>query len=400
MRIALAYFGLECKKSIKVLGSSIICMMLMLLILIAGVAAVSYTLLQTPAFQKIKVAVVIPEEEQKVKIATRYISRMDSVKSVCDFEYMNQEKAMRELEEGNVSVMIEFPLNFYEDVYVGKNTPAIIYFPKERTLGSEVFQGLLTAGVSFLQISEAGVYATLDVASEYPVYLSGQHVGDYVAALYVDEVFEREDVFSRLVLSPTGKVGYVQYYFVSAMLLVLLMCGLNYGYLYQPATKSVEQKLRIYGVGPFKMTVMKITLMTGMLWFSGMILYLAGCIITSRTEIELVSFRVGAVGGLLLLCLLVAAYFHAVYAVAGSRQGTVLLLCFNLIMILCSGLLVPLAYFPAMVQSLGDWIPVTHWSRFCTEILFGKGNAIEWLPLGALFLGGCGIGVWALWKKG
>lgn len=399
MGIALAYFGLECKKSIKVLGSSIICMMLMLVILVAGVAAVSYTLLQAPAFQKVKVAVVIPEDEQKVKIATRYISQMDSVKSVCDFEYMNQEKAMKELEKGNVSVMIEFPLNFYEDVYVGKNTPAIIYFPKERTLGSEVFQGLLTAGVSFLQTSEAGVYATLDVAAEYPVYLS-QHVGDYVAALYVDEVFDRGDVFNQSVLSPTGKVGYIRYYFISAMLLVLLMCGLNYGYLYQKDTKSVEQKLRIYGVGPFKMTVMKIIIMTGMLWFSGMVLYLAGCIITSRTEIELVSFRLGAAAGLLLLCLFVAAYFHAVYAVAGSRQGTVLLLCFNLIMILCSGLLIPLSYFPEVIQSLGEWIPVTYWSRFCTEILFGKANAIEWLPLWVLFLVGSGIGVWALWKKG
>lgn len=375
-------------------------MVLMLVILVAGVAAVSYTLLQAPAFHKIKVAVVIPEEEQKVKIATRYISQMDSVKSVCDFEYMNQEKAMKELEEGNVSVMIEFPLNFYEDVYVGKNTPAIIYFPKERTLGSEVFQGLLTAGVSFLQTSEAGVYATLDVASEYPVYLSGQHVGDYVAALYVDEVFERGEVYSQSVLSPTGKVGYVQYYFVSAMLLVLLMCGLNYGYLYQPGTKSVEQKLRIYGVGPFKMTVMKIIIMTGMLWFSGMVLYLAGCAITSHTEIELVSLSTGGAAGLLLLCLFVAAYFHAVYAVAGSRQGTVLLLGLNLIMVLCSGLLIPTAYFPELIQHLGDWVPVTHWSRFCTEVLFGKGNAIEWLPLGALFLGGSGIGVWALWKKG
>lgn len=399
MRVALAYFILECKKSAKVFGKSIISMMLMLAILIAGVAVVSYTLLQAPAFQKVRVAVVIPEEETLIEVGTRYISGMESVESICEFDYMDHDTALDELAQGNVQAMIEFPVNFFDDVYHGKDTPVTIMFPKEGNRSTEVFKGLLTAGISILQTSEAGVYAMMDVADDYPVRLTDAYVGDYMATIYAKEALGRGKVFEQFVLSPTGRINHVQYYFVSLVILILLMSGLNYGHLYRANRRSVEQRLRIYGVGPLKMTMIKIAIMAGSSWVVGMLLYIGGCIITSRTEMELVSFDAGAVGGLLLLCLSIAAYFHAMYAIAGgSKQGTVLLLCANFIMILCSGLLVPMAYLPEVVQQVGAWTPVTFWNRYYTGLVFDKIYMKEIVQVFVLFFLGSGIGVTVLWK--
>ncbi len=400
MKVAFAYFILECKKSAKVFGKSIISMVLMLAILIAGVAVVSYTLLQAPAFQKVRVAVVIPEEEKLIEVGTRYISGMESVKSICEFEYMDHGAAMDALVKGNAQAMIEFPLNFFEDVYYGRNTPAIIYFPREGSSSTEVFKGLLTAGVSILQTSEAGVYALLDMTDLYPVAITGVNIGEHIAAIFAKEALARGKSFEQLVLSPTGSINHLQYYFVAVVLLILLMSGLNFGHLYKENRRSVEQRLRIYGVDPLKMSAIKIVIMTVTNWIVGSLLYVGICFIASRAELDLVEFDRGVLGGLFLLCFSIAAYFHAVYSVSGGgKQGTVLLLCTNFIMILCSGLLVPIAYMPQGIQQISKWMPVTYWNQYYTGLVFDQIHRGEMLPVLVLFALLGGIGVTALWKK-
>ena len=148
MKILFTYFILEYKKSIKVLGKSMISIMLMLILLVTSVAAVSYITLQSQVFQKINVAIVIPEEEKELRAITQFASAMDSVQSICEFQYIESEKAWREMQSGGIQAIIEFPTNFYEDVYVGNNTPANIYFPRQSPLNVIVFRELLTTAVS------------------------------------------------------------------------------------------------------------------------------------------------------------------------------------------------------------------------------------------------------------
>lgn len=67
-----------------------------------GVTAVSYGLLQSQVFQKVNVAITIPETEAEMKIVTRYVSNMDSVKSICKFYYYDESTAWEEMEKGSV----------------------------------------------------------------------------------------------------------------------------------------------------------------------------------------------------------------------------------------------------------------------------------------------------------
>lgn len=394
MKLFLTYFVLEYKKSIKVLGKSIVGMVLMFAVLIAGVAAVSHTILQSQAVQKVEVAVVIPKEEKQVRLVAQYISNMDSVKSICNFRYMDEENAWNELENGNIQAIIDFPENFYEDVYVGRNTPADIYFSKQETLNAGVFQGLLTAGVSFLQTSEAGVYASLGVAHEYPTQIPVEEIGDYIAALYAKEIMNRGDVFEKEILSAIGTVDYNQYYFSAGVLLILLMSGLNYGYLYRKRNKALEQKLYIYGLGKWKTSLVKILIMSGILWSIGMIIYLAGC------AFEVLFFDSAVIPGMFLLCISIAVYFHIIYLIAGSSlRGTVFLLLVNLIMILCSGLVIPTAYFPELWGNIGKWMPLNLWSRYHIQMILGELQKVEIGKILGFIALETGIGVAVLWKE-
>lgn len=92
----------------------------MLLLIAGGVLAVSLVMKDAGVFQTAEIGVVIPEDEAQTKMVAQFISAMDSVKSVCHFQYLNQDKAMASLEKGTLDAVLSLPEQFYEDVDSGK----------------------------------------------------------------------------------------------------------------------------------------------------------------------------------------------------------------------------------------------------------------------------------------
>ena len=140
MRVFFNYLFLEYKRSIKVLTKSLASLCTLVILVAVGVSACSYMLLQTQLFHFIDVGVVIPEEEKITKLIAQYISSMDSVQSVCNFKYLEQDEAIEKLQTNEVQAVIELPENFYEDIDTGENTPATIYLPEDAPFRVEVFQ--------------------------------------------------------------------------------------------------------------------------------------------------------------------------------------------------------------------------------------------------------------------
>ena len=167
MRFFLRYLSLEGKKSLIAARKSMVKFIVMLLLIAGGSLAVSLVMRDAGVFQTAEIGVVIPEDEAQTKMVAQFISAMDSVKSVCHFQYLDQGEAMASLEEGTLDAVLSLPEQFYEDVDSGKNTPATIYFPENAPLNTKVFGELVTDGVSLLRTAEAGVYAAYDTAQIY-----------------------------------------------------------------------------------------------------------------------------------------------------------------------------------------------------------------------------------------
>ena len=190
MRFFLRYLSLEGKKSLIAARKSMVKFIVMLLLIAGGVLAVSLVMKDAGVFQTAEIGVVIPEDEAQTKMVAQFISAMDSVKSVCHFQYLNQDKAMASLEKGTLDAVLSLPEQFYEDVDSGKNTPATIYFPENAPLNTRVFGELVADGVSLLRTAEAGVYATYDTAQIYQAEISRDQIGDVISELYIYEAFD------------------------------------------------------------------------------------------------------------------------------------------------------------------------------------------------------------------
>ena len=373
MKTWIAFFIVECKRTWKTLLKSIGNFCACLLLTAALVAVFSALMQNAQVFHKVNIGIAIPKGESISRLATQYISSMDSVRSVCDFYYLDEKEAVEQLKQGTLQAVVVLPEGFYHDVQVGINPPAQIYFPKDAAQNTQVFEELVTAGVSFLQTAEAGVYAALDTASYYGVELQGAGLGDTIAYLFANQMLKRDSVYSAQMLSPLGNLSVVEYYYAAGFVILLMMCGIQFGFLYGKRKRSVKDKLKIRGVGSIRQSVVKVLVMTMFLYVTGILYYFAGIGIASRTKTYFVLYQGKIWYVLLFLCLGIAIYFHVLYELAGtSSQAAVFVFAVNIITIIGTGVLIPEAYLGREIAGISRFLPMKYWNAYAAGILEGE----------------------------
>lgn len=373
MKTWIAFFIVECKRTWKTLLKSIGSFCACLLLTAVLVAAFSAIMQNAQVFQKVNIGIAIPEGESISRLATQYISSMDSVRSVCDFYYLDEQEAVEQLKQGTLQAVVVLPEGFYHDVQVGINPPAQIYFPKDAVQNTQVFEELVTAGVSFLQTAEAGVYAALDTASYYGIELQGAGLGDTIAYLFVNQMLKRDSVYSARMLSSMGNLSVAEYYYAAGLVILLMMCGIQFGFLYGKRNRSVEDKLKICGVGSIRQSVVKILVMTEFLYVTGLLYYFAGIGVAGWTKTYFVFYQGTTWYALLLLCLGIAIYFQVLYELSGSSsQAAVFVFAVNVITIIGAGVLIPEAYLGKEIAGISRFLPMKYWNVYAAGMLEGE----------------------------
>lgn len=373
MKTWIAFFIVECKRTGKTLLKSIGSFCACLLLTAVLVAAFSAIMQNAQVFQKVNIGIAIPEGESISRLATQYISSMDSVRSVCDFYYLDEQESVEQLKQGTLQAVVVLPEGFYHDVQVGINPPAQIYFPKDAAQNTQVFEELVTAGVSFLQTAEAGVYAALDTASYYGIELQGAGLGDTIAYLFVNQMLKRDSVYSARMLSSMGNLSVAEYYYAAGLVILLMMCGIQFGFLYGKRNRSVEDKLKIRGVGSIRQSVVKILVMTEFLYVTGLLYYFAGIGVAGWTKTYFVFYQGTTWYALLLLCLGIAIYFHVLYELSGSSsQAAVFVFAVNVITIIGAGVLIPEAYLGKEIAGISRFLPMKYWNVYAAGMLEGE----------------------------
>ena len=95
-----------------------------------------------------------------------------------------------------------------------------------------------------------------------------------------------------------------------------------------------------------------------------------------------------------------AGFFHFIYELSQNGAfGALLLLFLNVGMVLCSGLMIPRAYFSETVQRIGSYLPVTFWSDFIQNVLYDTIDSKQiGILMGIIFME-ISAGAVIVWKK-
>ena len=87
----------------------------------------------------------------------------------------------------------------------------------------------------------------------------------------MNQMLKRDSVYSARMLSSMGNLSVAEYYYAAGLVILLMMCGIQFGFLYGKRNRSVEDKLKIRGVGSIRQSVVKILVMTEFLYVTGLL---------------------------------------------------------------------------------------------------------------------------------
>ena len=113
MNSMLIYLYLEWKKSLRLVKKMVVAVSLLLVILTVGVAATTFAMTKANVMTKVPVGILVPESEIQTRIVVQFASTLDSVQSICEIVYYDEEELlMQDLRDGDIQAGIVFPDHF------------------------------------------------------------------------------------------------------------------------------------------------------------------------------------------------------------------------------------------------------------------------------------------------
>lgn len=352
MSARLVYLKLElkraCKKLPHIIAGAIV------LILLAGTVAflASKMLYGEQASGRITVGVVLPEGDALAKKVMEMAGSLESVKSICDFEYMGREESLEKLKSGQIYAVMEVPEGFVQDIINGTNTPVRIILTAAPGLESRIFKELTDAWAKTLGASQAGIYAGDDFCVLEGMTDSIPRLEADLNKIFLGYSLPRMDYFKNVHVTATGDVDTVHFYGISAAVLFLILCAIPVSSYLAPAGLAMRQKLALIGIG--NPTVIGVRILgLGLLMAAVALPALAaaggfGWLTWSLPA----ALAIGAV------CLAASSMVVFLYQAAGSLMGGVMLLFLAaVIMHFLSGGFLPLVFLPESFRAAAPVLP-------------------------------------------
>ncbi len=348
------YMILEIKRALKTLPRFLTGAIVLIFLLGTIVFSASKAIYGEAAMGRITVGVVLPHDDQLAKTAISMLSSMDSVKSICDFEYIAEEEGRERLNQNNIHALMLVPDGFVSDIISGANTPIQIILPDHGGIESMVFKELADAGARTLSVAQASIYAADEICIMYQIPNAVSEVEEHLNKIYFNYSLPRDDYFRHYQVSAINDVTALQYYGISAVVLCLFFCGIPLSAICIPEKKVLMQKLKLFGIGIQKQILAKIISAAILLW----IIIAVGIIVLCG--LKFISFKPVFIPVMILLSLTISSVIVAVYQITVSQiVGVMCLFWLTIGMMFLSGGLIPAVFMPESVRQLAPLMPTT-----------------------------------------
>lgn len=352
MWMHLVYLKLELKRAWKRLPH--LYAGAIMLLFMAGVIALlsSRMLYGDQVVGRVAVGVSLPREDVLAKQVIKMISSLESVGSICDFEYMDRESCFEELDKGKLYAVLDVPEGFVEAIMNGTNIPVKVWLSEDGGVEGKLFRELADAGALTLSASQAGIYAGNEL---YHIMGLEEAIGELERDLnerYMDYSLGRAGYFRYQDVRATGDVSTAQFYKISVYVLFLFLGAIPVSGYLQPLKRAVRQKLKVSGIGTGYQVAVKMTAM-GFLLAAGTLPVLLAAMWLGQADGSLILAAVWV-----LSCGTAGAVVVLLYQLAGNLLGGIMLLFFVItIQHFLAGGFLPLVFLPASLQRIAVWLP-------------------------------------------
>lgn len=362
--IGIRYYFMQSKRAMKNLPYVILYLTVMAILSLALFKACVSTLATEGLVGKINIGIVLPKDDETADFAVSLVTSMDSVSSMCEFQYLDEASGREALKQQEIYALVLIPENLLEDILVGINTPVTILSIDQHGVETDLFREFAQMGIDLLGYAQMGVYAVDEYCAQDERFSQvASEMNLAINEFYIRYTFSRLALFKEKEISATGEFSFVMYYLCAGIVLLSILAGVPLAFYFGQHNMAFLQVCKTRGLNAWKRIVLTY-LAIAVVWCGfvslGYWLYRVIAIHTA-TSLQLSSDVWSA---MLIMSASMIAFIQCIYKITQEKVWGILLLFFGTIaMMFVSGGFIPLAFLPNVFKNIAIWLPTTYWIR-------------------------------------
>lgn len=248
MRTFLVYLKLELKRALRILPWTAAGAMVLAGLLGAIALFTVRTLEGGEELNKLKVGVILPEEDALAEKAVSMLGSLESVENICQFIFVDWEEGQTRMKDGELACLMAVPDNFVGSIIDGSNNPVTILFDGPLGVEEQIFKELTEAGAGTLSSAQAGIYAANHMHGLYGIPADIQEAENYLNAKYLGYSMDRSIHFRSRQVWAAGDVPLAYHYTAAGIVFLLLFSGIPAAGLFAGESQAKREKLYLLGI--------------------------------------------------------------------------------------------------------------------------------------------------------
>ncbi len=228
MKKSLAYSIVQIKRVIRVMPKSMGITLILGCFIVLMATVFVYSQEHSEEKTKVSIGLVGDLEESYLGFGIRAIKALDSSRFAIDFIELEEQEAIRKVEQGQLQSYIKVPEGFLEAIRRGKLEPLVYVSP----MGNQMLSGMIVNEVvksvsSLMKDTQNAVFAMQDYIKERgPLQEYSTHT-NAISVRYLDFILARPSVFELKELGVSGSQLSIEAYYVCGFsILFLLLWGM------------------------------------------------------------------------------------------------------------------------------------------------------------------------------
>lgn len=361
-------------------------LLLLFPVLIIGLLAlVAVTFLNQEDEEAIKIGLVDQDESEETEMVSDLLSDTEELGSLLEITPMSEEEAEENIKNNELVSYIVFPEGFTNDLYNGNATEISLIGNPNQPTNSYIVKELIDSVSRHIRAAQANILTMNKYAKDLPMtdgqrnqFVFGQFKDFLLHTMSRDQMVKEHEVTNQATEAP------VYYFMLGGWFVVVTIWLLGfYAFFTDERTSGMKQRMRLYGVRDIQLICAKIIstfMLAGV--FTAALLWLFQII-------DIVELYVEDVGRIISLMSMYNFSFLACLAlietiVHAPKIKLLVQCCFTFIVLLLSGAIIPVLYYPSYIQQLLPYSFSTQAFHWVKEVVLNDRFFAEMLPLGVM----------------
>ena len=331
----------------------------------------------------IQVGLTNLDESEETTLIVNTLMETSDISELLSIHTMTKEEAEIAISSNEIAANIIFPENFFNDMVSGNSSTVRVVGNADMSLESDIVNEIVSTVTKHIRNSQASILAIGFRASELGV--DEEEVDDLILNLFVEyfvQVMSSSDMLDEHLQSNVATNNTMNYYILSVWFVMLIIWSMIISiYLKGETHYRVKTRMKLYGVTELIESISKLAVL-----LLNMILLLAITFLSIYLFTDILDLAFDNIVRVVTLALLFIIALSGIHILIGMlfenvKSQLIVKLLATIFLILFSGALIPMIYFPEYLIPVFDY-SVSYMSfNWVMEIVFNGRFYMEVTPL-------------------